>query len=348
MILTIGWFSIFSGIWFWCIDKASTLISLKKDAWFITIWLFVTILYIWFLVKGSLFICGVCEGYSFFNPFIPLAHYKELVWCLYYVGVIGGLIFLILFQIFIVLGFVQRSHYLLYAIVCLIPFILGYAFYKPLTPSLSYTCFIKPWWYKSKDPIFVGYRMVHAVTQAMHNDSKLQTIIMPESAFGGDLHQYEEFVPMLTEYSSNVNIVFGGQRKIWGEMRNSCFMICDGNIKFVYDKIHLMPLVERIPTLCKIFKFQTLLNPTGEVFSYPREDLSDVLLLQGKPFQLFLCSELYFEAKQIKGMPILFLANDYWFYLAYVKRLSYLFLDYISLYYQVPIMYCTVEGCVQK
>lgn len=340
-LLTVAYSAFVSGIWFWATD------FLKNKVGWLLSWLLVTVFYFSFMVYGSLFVCGVVEGYSFFNPLLPLAEFPELVWCVGYLGFTGSLICLILFQLFSVLFCVKKEKQcLLFAVISIAPFLLGFVFYKPLRVQSSGISFVKPWWccVQSKDPMFAGYRMVHDITRAVYDHKDVRVVLMPESTFGWNVYEYESFIPLWCECAEHIPIVFGGQRKIGNFVRNSCFVIQEGKIVYVYDKIHLMPLVERIPRFLQVLGIGELFTVSENVFSYPEGKQDDVVELDGQRYQLFLCSELFFEAKRVKGLPILFLANDTWFCCAYAQELMELFLQYVSARYQVPVLYCTVEG----
>lgn len=351
ILLTVSWFSFFAGAWFWLVSFFKKKFFTSNEIInFLFAWIIVTFGFFIFIIRGSLFICDVVEGYVFFNPFIPLAQYPELIWCLGSIGLIGGLIFLFLFQGLLTLGLLTRQRqmkYFVLALLSLLPFLMGLIFYQPLTVSSCGMYYLQPWWYYDhrQDPVFCGYRMVHDVTKVVCDDSAIQTILMPESTFVGDLYTYRSFIPMLCECAQDIVIVFGGQRRVNGLARTSCFALYNEQEAFVYDKSHLLPLLERAPYLFKVFGFDRLLMSADETISYPDSfQNNDVICLQERLFQVFLCSELYFESKKIRGTSILFLGNDSWLYCSYAKRLSELFFNYISVCYKVPILYCTVGG----
>lgn len=340
-LLTVCWFSFWAGLWFWLVEWLQ-----QKQYRFIVSWLLPTNLFFWFLVHGSLFICDRFEGYPFFNPFVPLAYYPQSIWCLKYLGFIGGLTCLILLQLFLFLGVTQSKKYFICSFVFTFPFLLGFAFYQDQVVDTFGLKFVQPWWNKSdqrKDPIFCGYRMVHDVSYALCEKDVL-LVVMPESTFGWNLYEHDKFVPMMCECSETTPILFGSQRTIDGKSYNSCFMIQGGKTNFIYDKQHLVPLVERTPKLLTWLGWSELFTTHDNVFSFPTQVQGDVIEIQNKKFQLFLCSELFFEKKILKKHTILFMCNIDWLHFTYAKRLAILHIKYLSMKNNVSIVSCVYEN----
>lgn len=334
-LLTVCCLALFTGIWLWLQQQLYH--RYPNDIGWIVSWVISTVLYCYFVTYCSLFICGICEGYPFFNPLVLLARWPQLLWCLKYLGFTGTLTCLLL----VVCTIWKR--YFVCSFIFALPFLLGFIFYQPCTVQLCHTQFIKPWWHRSKDPMYVGYRMVHDVTKAMHNNKTLKAIVMPESSFGWDMYEYKQFVSMMCDYSDKVSILFGGQRCIGGQLRNSYFAVRDGQIIFTYDKQHLVPLMERVPQFLDCLYCGELLCRRNDVFAYGDQS-NDIVEVNGVRFQLFICSELLHEAKPVKGLPILFVCNDAWFKSDWIKKWIILFIKYFELRYDVPVLFGTVEG----
>ena len=341
ILLTISWFSMPSIIWFFLTERLKSLFD-RQDFALILSWLTTTTIYFLYITKWSLFLLGRIEGYVFFNPFIPLAHYPHLLWPLKHLGFFACLMLLVLIQIFLVLGLVNNGRYLLVSTFMITVLIAGGFWYVPKQAIMTEACFIRPWWHKSKDAVFAGHRMIHDVSKALYNNDNVKVVVLPESSFPWDIDGHPYLLDALCDYPEAF-ILFGGQRKIENRYTNSCFATFGGKVVFSYDKIHLMPLVERDDALFKFLSISNLFSD-GEYFSYPEQQQKDLLMVNGKEYQVFLCSELYFEAKPIKGVPILFLGNDDWFYCDYAKKLSELFMTYFQACYNVPILYCTTGG----
>ena len=345
ILLTISWFLLSSMIWFFSTEKLRQLFS-NKVIGLIVSWFITTTLYFLYIIKGSLFVCGQVEGYTFFNPFIPLAYYPYLLWPLNCFGFLMCLIVLIAIQLFLALGLVSKKVYLLVPAFAFAALIIGSVRYEPKQALMKQAlmkdaCFVQPWWHKSKDPIFAGYRMIHDVSKALHENNDIKTVILPESSFPWDITNYSYLLEALCD-NPELLVIFGGQRKVNNTYTNSCIVVSDSNIVFAYDKMHLMPLVEREDFLCKRLWIKNLFS--DEYFSYPVQQQNDLIGINGQQYQIFLCSELYFEAKPVKGVPILFLGNDDWFYCDYAKKLSELFIAYFEICYGVPVLYCTTGG----
>ena len=333
-VFTVIYFSLISGIWFW-------LANVLKKYWESNFaWIISTILYFAWVITSSLFMCGVIEGYTFLNPFVPLAYYPKLLFCLRYVGLWGALFLLFLFQMFLAIYLKYcRYRHLYMSVLCMVPFLMGLLFYKDLQIQNSNICVLPAWWLqdsRGREPNFVGYRMVKDIAITVNNDCNVRAIVYPESTFGWNVYEYKKFILMMCECAESIDIIFGGQRKVDSELRNCCFIVNNGKIVFEYDKQHLMPFVERVS--CYFGYFSEMFTSKEDVFGYGNLEQDDVLCIGDKSYQLFICSELFLNAKAVKGLPILFLYNDIWFCCDYAKKLARLYVAYFSIYHDVSII----------
>lgn len=337
-LIAVAWFTSWSCLWLWCITYPQA--SVLKQ--FVS-----TLLFFWFLAWWSLWPCGVFEGYPLINPLLPLAQYPELLWFLRWLGDVGGFVCLIGFQIAVARLIVYRWSflYLLLALLCLMPFCVGPLLYQKNAVQTDGFLFLEPWWYGTKNPMYAGYRMLYDLGKAAQqhvNNISIKAIILPESAFCFDVQEYAHFVPLWCEAVENTPIVFGGHYVQGAVCKNRIFVLCNGYIQQTYDKVHDMPFVERAPTLfAKVGLMPFVLH--GVHHAIPTEQC-DIVELCGKKYQIFICSEFFFEAKPVKGDTVLLLWNDSWLCFNWTKRLAMLFVLYFSVKYDVAVVHGSTGG----
>lgn len=342
-LLTIVWFT-FTTYLFLLAQRFLKKLFYGDVGWFAS-WFFSLIGLFYFLTYYSLFLCGACEGNPFFNPLILFAFVPQVLWCIKYIGFVGGLSCIVLSILFFLLYSKRRCLvYLGGSFICTFPLLIGFIYYQPHKIDTGGICFIRPWWHTSKDPMYAGYRMVHNVTQCIHHNRDISTIILPESSFGWNIYHYSEFIPMLSDYSPEVKVMFGGQRLVEGRLRNCYLAVKKGQIIFSYDKQHLVPLMERNSDFLTYIGYGELLCSTSDTFVPGSADQDDTIVINGMLYQLFVCSELLHESKPIKGLPILFACNDTWFQFSIMRYWVMLFVRYIELRYDVPVLFCTTSG----
>lgn len=228
----------------------------------------------------------------------------------------------------------------------------GYPLINPLLPFMSYVSlqqcidenmiFVQPWWYGSKNPMFVGYRMVDGIAKTMKQYPCAHSIIMPESTFCFDLDEYEKFISIWADGLQDVTIVFGSHRKVGIGFLNSIFVLRAGKIIHIYDKQHLMPFVECIPYCFNIIGCGNLFLKTDEKVC--ARLLNDVVPLNGQDYQIFVCSELFFQIKKVKNLPIIFLWNDSWLQFCWTKKLALKFIVYFALKNSVTVIHASTQG----
>ncbi|MBP6892488.1 hypothetical protein KBB68_02810 [Candidatus Babeliales bacterium] len=224
----------------------------------------------------------------------------------------------------------------------------GYPLVHPILPFINYfpkkeyfnqkgLIFIQPWWHGHNNPMFIGYRMVESICKSVQKHSEIHTIIMPESTFCFDIDQYSDFFPIWCDGCEKINILFGTHRKSGNGYLNSIFWILNGKIIKIYDKQHFILFVESAPWGSLDLFGQK--NKEAKVQFY-----DDVFVFGSQKYQLFICSELFFEAKLSKELPILMLWNDFWLQFAWTKRLALRYIDYFAWKNNVCILHASTLG----
>lgn len=339
--------SIFSGLWFYAqqgIVHANMLKSLPRDTRLCLSWLVSTVSFIYFIPYGVLSFFGVIEGYPFFNPFFIWAQYPSLLWATPYIGVLGYSAILIAAQFFCVQGYRRRraKDFILSASFLSV-FLIGFFFSPNSSRSIPCSYFITPWWFSSKEPMFSGYRMISEVAKIKREQAGVRFICMPESAFNWNIYEYYQFVEMMGQDAPDVAIAFGGHHRE-GEgkpLKSSFFVFLNGNNVFLYNKMHLIPFMERP---CPLFTALGISLHNDEFFAYGAKDQNDIVTINGVSLQVFICSEFLTEAKRPKGVPVLFLCNDAWLTCDYAKKWVLLFIRFFEIRYGVSVFFGTVCG----
>jgi apolipoprotein N-acyltransferase len=210
---------------------------------------------------------------------------------------------------------------------------------------------VQAWWYGNLNPMFVGYRMLDSIAQCQVQYPNIKIIIMPESTFCFDLHEYENFFPIWSDGFQGGTILFGSHRKCGIGFLNSVFALRDGKIIKMYDKQHLMPFVEQIPGIFCLLGCGDLFLKNNEKVEAELTD--DIFVLRETAYQVFVCSELFFQTKKVKGLPIIFLWNDSWLQFAWTKKLALNFIYYFSFKHGIAVIHASTQGttnlrCLKK
>lgn len=327
-IIALIWFACSSGIW----------LRLTRYSWMIS-----TMMFFVFLTQLSLLPCGELEGYPFMNPLISLAVIPELLQIIYYIGDIGGFLLIISFSWFMAWAIQNKDwKYGVLSIICLLPFVLGLMYTKK-NPSMDGMTCITPWWHGCKNPMFAGYRILDALHAVDIKNKPVHTFIMPESTFCFDLQEYQHFISIWCDGFEGKNIILGSHRPSDGCYKNSVFMLRDGVIIACYDKQHLMPFVERNPCFFDLFGLMQMF-PILAIQSSCIHHQDDIVWIDQRPYQLFLCSELFFQVKSTKQCPVLLLWNDSWLYFEWTKKIAMLFIDYFAVKNNVEMVHASTQG----
>ena len=329
--------SLYVGIWFVVQSYLQAHIG-----WFFS-WCFSSLVFFSFMTYGCLFVFGVCEGYPLFNPCILWAYYPSLLQGVYYLHMGGMITWWIIIQLCIA-GMIidNRNRFRYFCIGSCILLFYGYLCFQSSHIEKSVlrntACLAPTWWFTHKDPISSGYAMVHEVNQIVQKQPEVQFLCMSESCFNWNIHEYPQFLEIMSEDAPDVAIGLCCHQKKESGLASSFIILQHGAITFSYDKMHLIPFMERA-----VPGFETLLHNEA-YFIYGDHNQNDIVMIQGKPFQVYICSEFLFETKKPKGVPILFLCNDAWLTVPFAKAWVPLFVTYFEKRYRVPVYYSTVCG----
>lgn len=321
------WCICLSSIWFYCLRYTR---------------LWSTVVFFVVMSHYSMFLGGVIEGSPLFNPLVPLAYFPWTLHCLYWFSDIGMLVVLFAMQIALVDLWRYKTVQSACTLVgCMMIMACGYwtvSYQKEIQHTFVTVC---PWWYGEGNPMFTGYRMSHDICTTMQKNKNASMIIMPESTFCGDVKEYKNFVPIWCDSAEDVPILFGAHLAESGFAHNAILLLHNNIFLFCYRKQHFMPLIERSIWIER-FLGQSLMSST--LLYPPITQDQDLLKIDGIMFQIFICSEFFFEAKPVKGYPIMLLWNESWLQLDYAKQLAVFFINYFEKKYRVPILHMSTQG----
>ena len=328
-MLLVTWFSCLSALWFYFFNQYP-IIS--------------TVLFFIFMTNYSLIIGGVLDGYPLCNPMVALAEYPPLLYSLYWLRDIGYLWVLCGFQIAVVTVYQAPTKLSLICILLsLVIFLSGFILQKKDTDvhevKIGVVC---PWWYNSKDPMFVGYRMAHDLSTIAQKHQNLDAIILPESSFCWNLYEYDLFFSIWSESVGEASIILGSHCLQGAITHNCAFLLHNRVLAAKYFKQHKMPLVER-SLYVEQWIGSLLMSHQGESEGVLPSN-SDEWVIGNCTYQIFICSELFFESKKVKGLPILLLWNDTWLCFDRMRYVARLFIRYFEQKYRVRVYHVSTLG----
>jgi hypothetical protein len=328
-ILLILWCSILSSTWFYFFNKYPIT---STTSFFLLI------------TQYSMIIIGTVEGMPLFSPLVMLAQYPRLLIFLPWTGDIGMLLILFGIQSWVA-NQIKNKNKLGVAIYFLsIVFLQYIACYtkQEIVREIPQASVVVPWWYKKGDGMFCGYRLSHDLCSvASKQTSKI--IITPESTFCFDLEQYQEFIPIWCESANDIPILLAAHCFKNNRTHNCIVLLHNNAIQLRYFKQHSMPLVEKNVWFERLLPSPIL---SKELIPNTQEKHSsnDLIQIGDQRYQLFICSELFFETKKVSGYPVLLLWNDTWLGCAYAKKLALLFINYFEKKYRVVVYHVATTG----
>lgn len=321
-ILSICYFSLFSGFWFWyknlldvvCMKKIKSLKAICAIS-FCT-WVISTVTFICLTRDCSLALCDCLEGYPLMCPLLPLLSWS---WYIAPIRYVGGFFYVF---IIVLINMIIASLYIKYEPISLI-FLCG-LFLFPVCfwvapPRSSHAdpstiAFVQPdWQAETLTAAELFYRIGRCLDTIAVQQPSVNLVLFPESSFPYNLMDWRDKLPAWTTLlDEHTSIIIGAHRYQGSCIYNSVYQIVDGKIVAWYDKTHLMPFVERMPLVIEYLPWlQSLYCNQGRYFSYPCDDQADVAMMGYRPC---ICSELFLQKKkQVRtGQSLIFVCNDSW------------------------------------
>ncbi len=329
--LFIGFCSLNVALWF---VGAGLLAKLYKKQWFIAAAFAATgIIFWWWIDRGMFWISGQCDGYPMVFPLVPLATVPRLLLMAPWFSMIGLLACLILFELFIAIALYFKSWRLgCTSSLFLAPFLIGF-FIPADSPQLP------PWAHNvgyavapvsQNGDIYQRAELIGQLLAHYHKEHpQAHLIVMPESTCPFALNE-NPFCSLKWDALLNhqdITLIVGGQESDCGNLYNTLFCICKGQIIDRHHKVHCFPMVERIPAPWSRLAILHSLFLAGYCQLTPGSHADQVIKLRDDcTFIPMICSELFFarKAPQVPpDIPILCLVNDSWF-IPYMRNLLFL------------------------
>jgi apolipoprotein N-acyltransferase len=294
-------------------------------------------------------IIGSYEGMPFMNPLVLLADHPIILWPLPWIGDIGMFIILFGIQLWVATAIKNKNirQCVVYFFILIALQIASFCFQQDTSKRMPGVSIIIPWWYQKGDGMFCGYRLSHDISKEVHNKKLLPKIILtPESTFCFNLEEYKNFIPIWCESANNVPIFLAGHSYKNDITHNCVFLLHNNKIVYQYFKQHSMPFLERSLWFEKILWSPILSSEliADNIDGIDKNNKEDRIQIENQFYQLFLCSEFFFETKRVSGQPILLLWNDTWLCCDYAKKLAELFMKYFEKKYTVPVYHLATSG----
>ena len=323
--------SLISCIWFlitYFLFKFEQYFNLNKImSFFIKISFFLLSTYIYFLFIGnySLWFLERIEGYPFLNPFITFARYK---WFLFFCS-------LIFFNHMNDFNFFESKDFKV--------------FY--LKPVNSFN--------KKINPSVVGqeifYKLTNLNLDEYSDKYKNLIIVAPETTYPFSLNKHTESLSLWgCVLPKNANFLIGSQKEENGNAWQSVYWIRASRIIQNYDKKHIVPFTEKIPTNWKSFNWANKLFLKNKKEFVNCNNTLNEEIFKIDDFYIFpkICSEFFMVNdcsnnlfKYDKKVIFLFV-NDSWF-MEYFKKIMKNFVYLKRTFIGVPILYITHQKCLK-
>lgn len=330
--------ALYSGFWFWILQKGTH--ENQTDWYFASI----TVLYFWFVDVLILSPFGRVQGYPLAFPLIPVMHIPQLLFCVSYLGKWGTLLCLIILQISLVKGWLDRRYWFL-LIVISIPFSVGF-FLVPITT-------VPDWVYNIKfiplDESVHPHERAQQVATQLADNKVVKLFIFPESYFPFQINQQSNSLKILQNYllQEQQYAFFGANRLINDHLYNAVFLIDQCRIIQSYEKSHLIPFFECNPyKMSQIRLFFNFFSHKGNTFYRANRNLSAFKIPYLPPFIPLICSELFWLEQVPDTLPgILFcLAKDAYFKKSGYKQIMLLCAQFVALTHKRYLAYCASDS----
>ncbi len=336
------YYTCYAVIWLWLQHYLIQPLKRNRVVVWLT-WVISTATFMYLICYCSLALCDCFEGYPLFSPLLPLVSCPWYLTGLSYLGSWWYMLIIIMINVSIGQLLIKFDSKQLIFVLFLFLFPLLFTEKKLVVEiDKNSIVYLQPTWYNSTlSASELFYHIGRELDWIACSYPHVRCVVLPESSFCYDLWAWRDQLSCWTDlFENSVSIFIGAHRHADGKIFNSMYEINQGSIVRVYDKEHLMPLVERIPWIMGWMHRDPRL-----LFSYGiNDDYSD---WEHALFMPMLCSELFVHHKKImSNKPILFLCNDSWFGCGYARTLAVRCAQLYSLEHTMAIVYVGIEQCL--
>lgn len=303
-------------------------------------WYGSTILFLYFLTYGYFCCLGLAQGYIFADPMISLMYHPTLACrCIKYGQVAGWTIMLLGNLLVAKLWHYSRCLCMLVVLLWVGLWHMSYTVHDDqYADSVACACMT----YDSEQtPFTASLTISDEIVRLYKKNKNIQAYVFPESSFCYDIATHQQCIDSWTDILGDAPLIMGTYHRCNQGLCNSVVVIQHGAIVQRYCKQHAMMCVESNLGLLRYFGQQNLF---GTICSdCDGMHTHDVVTINGVSYQMFICSELFFQTKQTKGLPIMMLWNRYWFMLEWTKTIADLTVKYLCCIKNVDYCSCSIS-----
>ncbi len=157
------------------------------------------------------------------------------------------------------------------------------------------------------------------------------------------MKEFQNFISIWSDSANDIPILLGTHCFRRDFPHNAIILLHNNKIMQIYFKQHKVPFAERTVILERILGYPIL------SFDWIADDekkimQNDLICISGKIYQIFICSEFFFEIKKVWGYPVLLLWNDNWLSCDYIKKMALIFIKYFENKYKVNVYHLATSG----
>lgn len=346
--------ALFMGIAFWLAYRTILLFKIRSLALKLSIWTIIMWgLFHWF-DHYCLWLFGICEGYFFMHPLLPLATQPKLLSLLPVIGkeilslilcVTGACLTLVVINKKLLWG-------LLFITIAVLPWFISWQLpaQKNQAPSwLSKVALLPERFNYPDSPQEMAIQLQQKLKSIAENHPQVELVLLPEgSIYPCDLTKESNILCFwnASKLQKPLSLVLGGNRWEDNKFYNTLYWIENGTIKHWFDKRHGMLLTERLSPLWDIPILRKLYFSKIPAISVSTNKRPLWELLPGVKLVPYICSETFFNEypdDSFQQYPILALCNDRWLYTNYVSTLMLLVARFKAIQWQREILYLSFK-----
>lgn len=356
-MMLIGYSAAVSACWFAAAGAVS--VYVRSPAGCLSVWVFVTSLFIDFV--ESLFFKIIClpRGYVFAYPLIPLAQHEALIAHVPYLPTRFLVLSLCASSACLAYALVEKKHKgaaVIGAFLFLVPFWTGLLVKRKKSDLDCRDLFVylQPPAY-NKDmrdvtPLELACSINEQLRRAVRLFPQAQCFLFPESTFPFSLDLYEDIRQLWSENAlfnaQEITVVMASHHSYGHDRKNTLFCLNGCRIIQTYDKNTYLPFAEHMPwPWNKSSFFSEFLLKDKKVFHKVDSCGDPIRLTPDFVACPYMCSDLFFNYPRVDDhvQAIVWLVNDSWFTCAYYRHLMLLFAKLQATVYKRPILYIAHE-----
>jgi len=322
--------------------------SITVDTIYIVIWTCTAWLYLLWIDRGCLIVCGRLEGIGINNLLVPLIEHPSLLYWVPYVGTAGGLGMLLALAGTLVTCVLACTRTSLIFLIGIIIFWLMGVVMQPQDSSdhgnLLQNSLVIPQRYQSLNaPFGTAHALLDCVRNCLHKNPELRLLVFPESAVSDlDVLPIFEQLWLQEKNVQHIHLLIGGFSADNKGYHNTIYWFYRGKLQQLIHKNHANPLTER--SISNISGIRSVYFDTiPEIIPDTRRRIACLFEGFGCDAVVYICSELFFNSRphdHYRKKLIIALCNDAWVG-KIAQRQMLMQARFKAFLWQRDIMYCT-------